>query len=119
MWGPGTMDLETGREFPAGIHQQGWSGGKGCSVWEKEEVNLVRRQGHVTPLVVWRCWGPQGEPAPSLGTQSPHLQGCQTGTGCDPNAHRGRYSVMSGLVLWVPAVTAKRLRAWGAGGARG
>lgn len=43
MWGPGAIALETGREFPAGLHQQGWS------VWEKEEVNPALRQGRVTP----------------------------------------------------------------------
>lgn len=44
-WDPGAVDLgEVGREFPAGIHKLGWSGGKGWSVWGKEEVNLVRRQ---------------------------------------------------------------------------
>lgn len=47
------MDLgETGREFSAGIHKQGRSGEKSWSLWEKEKVNLVRRQWDVTPSVV-------------------------------------------------------------------
>lgn len=55
MGDPGAVDLgEIGREFPAGIHKLGWNGGKCWSAWGKEEVNLVRRQRDVTPLVVWR-----------------------------------------------------------------